>query len=148
MVILHLSEKEFISQIFFILWFCGKDEVELNTSIAKMCNNLLLNKVQFVSKQFIHFVGNILKKIQKAGSQRLLYQKGYFIGYQNPFKWFDLMVTFKSYVFFNEGWWKQPGLISDSSRTTAFCLSNCSRLSCGETKARKAGFKVIPCFKL
>ena len=60
------------------------------------------------------FVGYIMKKIQKAVSQRLLYQKGYFIGYHNHFKRFDLMVKFKSCVYFNEGRWKQSGPVSHS----------------------------------
>ena len=62
------------------------------------------------------FVSNIMKKILKAGSQRLLNKKGYFIGYHNHFKWFNLMARFKSYAYFYEGRWKEPGPILQTLR--------------------------------
>ena len=100
--------------------------------------------VQFVSEKIYIFISNITKKIKVIGLRKLLYWKGYFIGYKNNFKWFDVLVRFKSYAYFHEGWWKQPGPILHSLYITVFCLYVIPKNWYNEIKGQKAQCKSIP----
>ena len=64
------------------------------------------------------------KKIKILKSQFFLHWKGYFIGYQRHYKWFDLKARIKSYMYvhFSKNRWKQLGPFSQSLLITAFCL--------------------------
>ena len=68
------------------------------------------------------FVGNITKEIKIVKSQSFLYWRAYFIGSQNQFTWFDLMVRFKSYVNFGEGFEDSLGQFHKFCLIIAFCL--------------------------
>ena len=97
-----------------ILHKWAEDQFPFQTKGSIILYRLYLKKLYIL-------VGNDVKKFKISNSQGLLYWKGYFIGYQKHFKWFDLMVRFKSYAYFYEGRWKQLGPILHPLRLTARC---------------------------
>ena len=116
-------------KIFFIF---GKI-LNMCTIFVKIWYFVNKSKVRFETKGCIWkknytFLSAILQKNKNKNKKKIvrsqdrLYFRGCCFGYPKYFKWFDLMVKFKSYAYFYEGRWKQPGPISQSLRDTAFCL--------------------------